>query len=415
MNVEVVPPSAAPPGAEPEALIKEARRRQRRRQLLGCAVAVILVGGALGVVVGRRGTSMPPTAMPPAHHPPPSSGPGYAARLPAPIPASVDSTVLMWPVGPEQDGTIYLDNLRTGHLGWATPVVDPGAYQPIMQVSGKIIYVVTRGVLATDAATGRTRVLGHTLYFAPSGRPGHIWLVYEALARREIVRLAPVGAGQPGSPIYLPRGTQLVAGTDTGLLLAAGNALELWNPGGARLALPHSKASQGFTVSPQLVAYDSGCANPATSPDLSYGGGFGYYACRTLRVFNVVTGKLLSFAAPPGTNGWVPGRGFDSSLSAVAPSGVLIAAKAVVPPDRRGITREFVLRLSGRGRRVTAVPSSAAFLLSATTWSVGSSWLFYQGPGERMWAYQASTGAIRSSQTRCCQYATMATLPSRSR
>jgi len=196
VNVEVVPPSAAPPGAEPEALIKEARRRQRRRQLLGCAVAVILVGGALGVVVGRRGTSMPPTAMPPAHHPPPSSGPGYAARLPAPIPASVDSTVLMWPVGPEQDGTIYLDNLRTGHLGWATPVVDPGAYQPIMQVSGKIIYVVTRGVLATDAATGRTRVLGHTLYFAPSGRPGHIWLVYEALARREIVRLAPVGAGQ---------------------------------------------------------------------------------------------------------------------------------------------------------------------------------------------------------------------------
>ena len=88
--------------------------------------------------------------------------------------------------------------------------------------------------------------------------------------------------------------------------------------------------------------------NPGTSPNLSYGGDFGYYACRTLRVFNVVTGKLLSFAAPSGTNGWVPGRGFDWSLSAIAPSGTLMAAKAVIPPDGRGIIREFVLRLSGR-------------------------------------------------------------------
>jgi hypothetical protein len=411
VNVEVAPP----PGAEPEALIKEARRRQRKRQLLACALTAILMGGALGVVVERRGASMPPTALPPVHHPPAGSGPGHVSRLPAPIPASVNSTVLMWPVGPGQDGTIYLDNLRTGHLGWATPVVDPGEYQPITQVGGKIIYVVTRGVVATDAATGRTRVLGHTLYFAPSGRPGQVWLIYDALARREIVRLVPVGAGQPGSPIYLPPGTQLIAGTHAGLLLAEGTGLELWNPGGARLTLPHSTAAQGFTVSPRIVAYDTGCANPATSPNLSYGGDFGYYACRTLRIFNVVTGKLLSFAAPPGTNGWVPGRGFNWSLSAIAPSGALIAAKAVVPPDSQGITREFVLQLSGPDRRATPVPSSDAFLLSATAWSVGSSWLFYQGQGERMWAYQVSTGEVRSSRTPCCQYATMATFPSQSR
>ena len=373
--------------------------------------------GALGVVAARRGASLPSSGPPPVHHRTPNSGFGHVALLPAPgpIPASVDSTVLMWPVGPEQDGTIYLDNLRTGHLGWATPVVDPGEYQPIMQVDGEIIYVVTRGVLATDAATGRTRVLGNTLYFAPSGLPGHIWLVYDVLARREVVRLVPVGAGQPGSPITLPRGTQLIAGTDAGLLLAAGTGLQLWNPGSAPRALPHSRAAQGFTVSPRLVAYDTGCANPETSPYLSYDGGFSYYACRTLRVFDVVTGKLLSFTAPRGTNGWVPGRGFDWSLGAIAPSGTLMAAKAVTPPDGRGITREFVLHLSGRGRRVTAVPSSAAFLLSATTWSVGSSWLFYQGPGERMWAYQVRTGEVRSSRTPCCQYATMATLRSRSR
>ena len=414
MNVDVAPQPPAAPGAEPEALIKEARRRQRRRQLLLCAAAVILMTGALGVVDARPGASHAPTARPPVHHRTPTSGSGHVARphVPGPIPASVDSTVLMWPVGPGQDGTIYLDNLRTGHLGWATPVVDPGEYQPIAQVDGKIIYVVTRGVLATDAATGSTRMLGRAVYFAPSGQPGHVWLRYDVFARREVVRLVPVGAGRPGSPITLPRGTQLIAGTDAGLLLAAGNGLELWSPGSARRSLPHSEAAQGFTVSPQLVAYDTGCANPGTSPDLSYGGNFGYYACRTLRVFNVLTGKLRSFAAPPGTKGWVPGRGFDWSLSAISPSGALIAAKAVIPPEGQGITLEFVLHLSGRDRRATLVPSSAAFLLSATAWSVGSSWLFYQGPGARMWAYQVSTGEVRSSTTPCCQYTTMATLSS---
>ena len=321
----------------------------------------------------------------------------------------------MWPVGPGQDGTIRLDNLRTGHVGWATPVVDPGEYQPIMQVDGKIIYVATRGVLATGAATGRTRLLGRAAYFAPSGLRGHIWLMRDVPGRREVVRLVPVSAGRPGSPVTLPRGTQLIAGTEAGLLLAKGRALELWNPGSTARTLPHSQSAQGFTVSPRLVAYDTGCANPGTSPNLSYGGNFGYYACRTLWAFNVVTGKLLSFGAPRGTNGWVPGRGFDWSLSATAPSGTLMAAKAVIPPDGRGIVREFVLRLSGRNKRATPVPSSAAFLLSATAWSVDSSWLFYQGPGERMWAYQVSTGRVRSSRMPCCQYATMATLSSRSR
>ena len=420
MNVEVVPAPpqpAAASAAELEALIKEARRRQRRRQLLLCTAAVVLMTGAAGLVAARRGASLPPPARPPVQHQVPRSGSEHAARppVPGPIPASVDSTVLMWPVGPGQDGTIYLDNLRTGHLGWATPVVDPGEYQPIMQLDGEIIYVTTRGVLATDAATGRTRVLGHDAYFAPSGLPGHIWLADDALGRREVVRLVSAGAGRPGSPVTLPRGTQLIAGTEAGLLLAAGNALELWNPGSTARTLPHSQSAQGFTVSPRLVAYDTGCANPSTSPNLSYDGGFGYYACRTLRVFNAVTGRLLSFAAPPGTNGWVPGRGFDWSLSAIAPSGTLMAAKAVIRPDGQGIAREFVLQLSGRDRRATPVPSSAAFLLSATAWSVGSSWLFYQGPGERMWADQVSTGQVRSSRTPCCQYATMATLSARSR
>ena len=59
---------------------------------------------------------------------------------------------------------------------------------------------------------------------------------------------------------------------------------------------------------------------------------------------------------------------------------------------------------------MTAVPSSAAFLLSVTAWSPDSSWLFYQGPGQHMWAYQVTTGQARSSTTTCCQYAVMATI-----
>jgi hypothetical protein len=364
VNVEVEPPrpqSAAASGDEPEALIKEARRRQRRRQLWLSAAVAILVTGALAVAGALHGARHPPPARPPVHHRTPPSGSGHVARpsAPGPIPASVDSTVLMWPVGSEQDGTIYLDNLRTGHLGWASPIVDPGEYQPIMLVGREIIYVVTRGVLATDTATDRTRVLGHTLYFAPSGRPGNIWLVYDAFARREMVRLVPVGAGQAGPLVPLPRGTQLIAGTEAGLLLAAGNGLELWNPGGTARTLPDSESAPGFTVGARLVAYDTGCASPAT--------------------------------------------------------GTLMAAKAVIPPDGRGIIREYVLRLSGRDRRSILVPSSASFLLSATAWSAASSWLFYQGPGERMWAYQVRTGEIRSSRTPCCQYTTMATLSARSR
>ena len=159
----------------------------------------------------------------------------------------------------------------------------------------------------------------------------------------------PLSAGRPGSPITLPRGTQLIAGTDAGLLLAAVPAFSC----GIRAAhRGRCRARRRLRASPSaraLVAYDTGCASPSTSPYLSYDGGFSYYACRALRVFNVMTGKNCSFAAPPGTNGWVPGRGFDWSLGAIAPSGTLMAAKAVLPPDGQGISREFVLHLSGRG------------------------------------------------------------------
>jgi hypothetical protein len=371
----------------------------------------VLLAGVLGSYTALRGRQ--PAASPPSHrHPARNPESGHVARPLAPpaIPASVDSTVLMWPVGPEQDGTIYLDNLRTGHLGWAPAVVDPGEYQPIMLVDGRIVFVNNSGqVSAVYVATGRTRVLGATPVFAPSAAPGHVWLVYGAFGRQTVVRRVSVAAGPPGAPVTLPSGAQLIAGTDVGLLLAVGGSIELWSPGGTPRTLPYSASGQAFAVSPQLVAYDTGCASEGTSA-LSADANYGFSACRFMRVYDVVTGALRSFVAPPATIGWIPSHGGYWSASAIAPSGAVMAAEALIPPAGQGITREFVLQLSSGVRPATAVPSSAAFLLSVTAWSADSSWLFYQGPGQAMWAYQLATGDVRSSRTPCCQYAAMATL-----
>ena len=89
--------------------------------------------------------------------------------------------------------------------------------------------------------TGRTRVLGKALAFAPSAARGDVWLEYgsyQASAAAVRVRSVPVAGGPPGPPITLPRGTQLIAGTDAGLLLEprsseVGGPFWLWNPGTA--------------------------------------------------------------------------------------------------------------------------------------------------------------------------------------
>jgi hypothetical protein len=412
--------TALAPARDPdlEALIKEARRHQRRRYLAtGVALAAVLAAAAV-VLAGLPGAGGPRR---PGH---PRSAASHAPRpqLPGPIPANVGTTVLMWPASPGQDGTIALDNLRTGRLGRATPVVDPGEYQPVMVTGGWIVYVQNGSVRATSAVAGQTVALGKARAFAASASPGDVWLEQGGAAALRI-RSVPVSGGRRGPPIAppiaLPGGTQLIAGTDAGLLLeprdsAVRGPYWLWAPGTAPRRLPYSSSAEGFAVSPRLVAYGTNCANPGTAPSLSYGGNFGYYACRTLRVLDVVTGQLKSFPAPPGTTGWAPAHGgnWAWSRSEIAPTGQMMAAQAVLPPDSQGITRVFVLRLTGRDTRPTAVPSSAAFLLSVTAWSPDGRWLFYQGPGQRMWADQVATGQLRSSTTACCQYAVMATINS---
>ena len=407
--------TAPDPGAE--ALIREARRHQRRRYAAtGVAIAAVLAA-ALGAFAGLHGFGGSQPAAPP--RPGLAARPPIGPRVPGRIPASVDTTVLMWPTEGGQDGTIALDNLRTGTLRLAAPVADPGEYQPIMLVGGWIVYVRDNSVWAAQAVTGRARALGRALAFAPSAVPGDVWLQYGSYdpeSAAATIRSVPVSGGRPGPAITLPAGTQLIAGTDAGLLLgprdgAVSGPYWLWSPGAAPRALPHSRGAEGFAVSPRMVAFGTDCANPSTAPSLSYGGNFGYYACRTLRLLDVVTGRLKSFAAPPGTTGWAPTHGGNWAWSAseISPSGQLMAAQAVLAPASQGIARVFIIHLTGPDTRAVAVPSSAAFLLSVTAWSPDSSWLFYQGPGEHLWAYQVTTGQVRSSTTTCCQFAVMAT------
>jgi hypothetical protein len=418
VKASTVVPSPGP-DADAEALIKEARRRQRRRQLMIGLAAAAVLAGALGSVAGLRsasphGAGRPPTAGP--RPKPAASKPG--PRAGGPIPRSVDSTVLMWPVGypgftAAGGPPSYFDDLSAGRVSQRqNPAISAGDYQPLLITAGRWFVYVGKGTTAIrDDLKGGPRALGTSPFFAPSAAPGHVWLQYGSFGHgRAAVRQAEISSGQAGPAITLPKGDWLVEGTDAGLLLRDRRMeLELWNPGAEPRPLPHSALwADGFDATPRLVAYGTGCTDHETASNASYEPNAGYDACRVLRVVNVVTGKLRSFAAPPGTAGWVP-NGFGL-VSAIRPGDRMIAAYAVTRPQGDGRTRLYVVRLRGARRPVTAVPSSAAFLYARTGWSARGSWLVYQGPGTHLWAYQVTTGKIRSSDTPCCRYTVMATV-----
>ena len=412
----------APPGARtepdaltPDALIKEARRRQRRRWLaVGVAVAVVLAGVA-GVAAGVAGHRPGPR-----DHPASQVAPRQAAG-PEPIPRSIGTTLVMWPAGFGQCcGPVAVDNLSTGRLTQSQqPAIGVGDFQPLLAQAGRWLVYVADGVATSiaDDLTGRPRVLGPTPFFTPAAAPGRVWLFQVQHGTQGPIRAWTVSlsGGPPSRPVTLPAGAYMpaVRGTDAGLLLRVPQGLALWNPDRAPRILPSSPDfSDGFDATARLVAYGTGCTSQATAPDAPQDPGAGYDTCKVMQVLDVVTGKLISFPAPPGTAGWVP-NGFDL-VSAISPDDQLIAAYAAIRPQGPGQVRLYVMRIAGPSRRAMPVPSSVAYLFARTAWSPADSWLLYQGPGGHLWAYQVTSGQTRASSTPCCRYTVLAATPSRS-
>ena len=98
-------------------------------------------------------------------------------------------------------------------------------------------------------------------------------------------------------------------------------------------------------------------------------------------------------------------------IQPIAPRDPVIAAYAATRPLGQGQDRLFVIRLTSAAGRPVAVPSSTAHLYATTAWAANRSWLFYQGPGRRMCAYQISSGKTRASGTPCCSYTVMVAFP----
>jgi hypothetical protein len=408
---------------DPEALIKEARRRQRRRYIVAVVAIVALAGTAAGALAGMGGPGSRHPGHPgrPAGHSPKSPATGRTIPAPARIPRRVDTTLLMWPAGfGPCCGTVAIDNLSTRRLAQKrNPDIGLGDFQPLLTRVGHWLVYVSNGTAAIrDDLSGKPHMLGSSPFFAPSATSGQVWLfrVLRGKPLRIQARLLPVTGGTPGPPLTLPAGAKLpvVRGTDAGLLLQAGRSLSLalWNPGSTPRTLPYSTSeTDGFDATSRLVAYGSGCKSQGTSMHALYEPNAGYDVCKMMRILNVVTGKLISYAAPPGTAGWVP-NGFGL-VSAISPGGRMIAAYAAVRPQGQGKTRLYLMSLSGNSRP-RLVPSSGAHLFARTAWSPNGSWLFYQGPGEHLWAYQVTSGKARGSSTTCCQYTVMVAAPSHS-
>jgi len=424
------------PGAEPDALIREARKRQRRRYLTA-ALCVAVLAGTVGAIAsaGLGSRLRPPSRVVGPTAPAVATFP-RAVTPPNPMLAGSDTSVVMWPVGyplftPDSGPPARVYNLSTGRLTQhQIPRINGCDCNPyVISTNRWLVYVSGGGVAAIRPdLTGWQHVLGRTEFFAPSAQPGRIWLVHfhHYLGQPPVrVQSFPIAGGSKGPVITLPaHAVNLVQGTDAGLLLefehrlAHGDlffGLELWNPGSAPVALPDSPAwGDGFAADARLIAYGTGCgwANAR---------GTGYDACKMMRVLNVDTGRLLSFAAPQGTAGWLP-FGFNR-VSAISPGDEMIAAYAEVTPrlksrfpakapkpgeTQHASDRLYVLRLAMPAVRAIAVPEAAP-VLARTAWSVLGSWLLYQGPGGRLWAYQLASGKTRASNMPCCQSEVMVT------
>ena len=401
------------PGRDAEALIKEARRRQRRRYLaIGLAVVAAVAGGLLG----GAGHSRQQKALRPRVS---AVRPARSVKAPPSAPlilAGTDTAVLLWPVGYPAFSAgggppAYLDNLTTGKLAvTGRPAISAGDFQPLLITVGRyLVYVGDGTMVIRGDLRGRPRMLAKTPFFLPSAVPGHVWLggLQRPSAARHVARLASVTGGPLGPPVTLPPDTQLIRGTDGGLLLqnfsVHGSGLELWSPGSVSRALPfRPNPFDGFGASARLVEYATGCRNRSGSASGSYD------ACRMLRIYNVVTGRVLSLRTPAGTAGWVPPE-FNLEQP-ISPGNAMVAAEAALPSAHQDRGRLYTVQLTSRHPRPRAVPRSASFVRMRIAWSVRGGWVFFQGPHGYMWAYQPQTGNLRASHTPCCQVTVMAAL-----
>jgi hypothetical protein len=404
------------PGRDPEALIKEARRHQRRRYLAAGLAGVALAAVAASLLT-ETGHSRQQSAPRPRVTPGRTAQPAKA-RPPAPLVlGGTDTAVLLWPVGyPAFSASggppALLDNLTTGKLAvTGRPAIGAGDFQPLLITVGRyLVYVGDGTMVIRGDLRGRPRELAKTPFFAPSAVPDHVWLggLQSPGRSRHVARLASVTGGPLGPPVTLPLDTQMIRGTDGGLLLenfsVHGPGLELWNPGRPPRALPFTpNPFDGFGASARLVEYATGCR----SRNGSTAGG--YDACRMLRIYDVMTGRVLSLRTPPGTVGWVPPE-FNLEQP-ISPANAWVAAEAALPSAHGDRARLYTVQLSSQHPRPLAVPRSASFVRMRVAWSVHGSWVFFQGPAGHMWAFQPVTGSLRASRTPCCQYSVMAAGP----
>jgi hypothetical protein len=402
-------------GRDPEALIKEARRRQRRRYLAvglaGLVVAATVAGSLLGGAGHSRQHKAPRPRISAVRPARPVSAPPSAPL----ILAGTHTAVLLWPVGypafsPGGGPPAYLDNLTTGKLAvTGRPAIGAGDFQPLLITVGRyLVYVGDGTMVIRGDLRGRPRVLAKTPFFAPSAVPGHVWLggLQRPNAARHVARLASVTGGPLGPPVTLPPDTQMIRGTDGGLLLenfsGHGAGLKLWSPGSVSRALPfRPNPFDGFGASARLVEYATGCRSRAGSAASG-----SYDACRWLRIYDVVTGQVLSLLTPPATVGWVPPE-FNLEQP-ISPPNAMVAAEAALPSAHGDRGRLYTVQLNSQHPRPRAVPRSASFVRMRVAWSVRGGWVFFQGPRGHMWAYQPRTGNLRASRTPCCQVTVMA-------
>jgi hypothetical protein len=400
-------------GPDAEALIKEARRRQRRRYAVIAMAAAALIAAAGGAVASLGGSGHPNAQRGAA-----AARSGAAA---GPLPADLGSRLVLWPWPPGSMPAFSSSggppaevvNPDTGtHALRDLPHIAGGDYFPYLIAVGRwLVYAGGQGTLAIRGdLAGRPRLLGPMPEFAPSATPGRVW-VQSGHGRMTLV---PAGGGRPGPVITLPKRTSLVQGTDAGLLLSsASGALQLWQPGRTAISTVAGPEDELFATSRRLVAYGTGCSwRSADAPGLGFTGRVAARVCATMRVRNLVAGRVWSARAPAGSAGWV-GNSIPGVDEAISPGENMIAAQALVRPARRGQARVVLLHLTGPWVRQLAVPHSAASFLTRTAWSADGRWLFYQGTGGHMWAYRVATGMIRRYRVPCCGYEVMATVPDR--